>query len=170
MTAAIKTLSTPQDAGDVRRAFEDFLFLEARLMDTHAFDEWYALWDRDCLYWLPCNEETVDPRRELSIVYENHGQIGDRVKRLRGKFAHAQSPRSRLIRVVSNIEIESAAGDEITGRSTFVLGEVRMNRQTTWFGRNEHTLVRTQEGLRIRRKKVFILNNDAPMTNLTFLV
>ncbi len=150
--------------------FEAFLFHEARLMDNHCFDDWLNLWDKDCLYWVPCNAEDVDPSRELSIIYEHHDQIRERVRRLSGKFAHAQQPKSRLIRVLSNIEITSADGDTITGTSTFVLGEVRLNRQMTWFGRNEHVLVRTEAGLKIRRKKVFVPNNDTPMPNMTFLV
>lgn len=150
--------------------YEAFLFHEARLMDSHRLEEWLALWDKECLYWVPCNAEDVDPSRQLSIIYEGHDGIRERVRRLSGKFAHAQQPKSRLIRVLSNIEIESADDGTITGHSTFVLGEVRLNRQVTWFGRNEHTLVRTEEGLRIRRKKVFVLNNDTPMPNMTFLI
>jgi len=155
---------------DIRREFEAFLFHEARLMDKHQFGDWMALWDAECLYWVPCNSEDVNPDRELSIIYETHDQIQERVRRLSGKFAHAQQPKSRLIRVLSNIEIVSADDTTVTGTSTFVLGEVRLNRQMVWFGRNEHVLVRTAEGLRMRRKKVFVLNNDTPMPNMTFLV
>ena len=154
----------------VRQEFEAFLFREARLMDTHQLGEWLELWDNDCLYWVPCNSEDVNPDRELSIIYEQHAQIRERIRRLSGKFAHAQQPKSRLIRVLSNIEVTSADDDSITGTSTFVLGEVRLNRQMVWFGRNEHTLIRTEGGLRMRRKKVFVLNNDTPMPNMTFLV
>ncbi len=155
---------------DPRRAFEDFLFREARLMDTHAYDEWISLWTEDALYWLPCNDEDIDPSRELSIVYDRYSDLQSRVRRLAGKFAHAQSPKSRLTRVVSNIEIEQADDTCISGYSTFVLGDVRLNRQTVWFGRNHHTLLRTPQGLRMQRKKVVILNNDTPMQNMTFLV
>ena len=155
---------------EIGQEFEAFLFYEARLMDNHRFEDWLNLWDKDCLYWVPCNSEVVDPTRELSIIYEQYDQIRDRVRRLSGKFAHAQQPKSRLIRVLSNIEIESADDRTITGHSTFVLGEVRLNRQLTWFGRSEHTLVRTDDGLRIQRKKIFVLNNDTPMPNMTFLI
>ncbi len=155
---------------DPRRLLEDFLFMEARLMDTHRYEDWYQLWAEDALYWLPCNREDVEPLRELSIIYEGYAQIGERVRRLKGKFAHAQSPKSRIMRVLSNIEVETASDGEISGTSCFVLGDVRLNRQNVWFGRNHHTLVRTAEGLKIRRKKVVILNNDTPMSNLTFLV
>ena len=170
MNVALDARPDTSVAADPRRLFEDFLFREARLMDTHQFEEWLSLWTEDAVYWLPCNEEDVDPTRELSIVYEGYDGLKDRMKRLSGKFAHAQSPKSRLTRVLSNIEVESAMSDTITGFSTFILGDVRLNRQTVWFGRNHHTLVRTPEGLKMQRKKVVILNNDTPMRNLTFLV
>lgn len=162
------TALEPQAA--IRQEFEAFLFREARFMDNHQLNDWLELWDKDCLYWVPCNSEEVNPDRELSIIYEKHDQIRERIRRLGGKFAHAQQPKSRLIRVLSNIEVTSADDDSITGTSTFVLGEVRLNRQVVWFGRNEHTLIRTEGGLRMRRKKVFVLNNDTPMPNMTFLV
>lgn len=158
------------EATTARQEFEAFLFREARLMDNHQLNDWLELWSKDCLYWVPCNVEDVDPNRELSIIYENHDQIRERVRRLGGKFAHAQQPKSRLIRVLSNIEVTEADDTGIVGTSTFVLGEVRLNRQMLWFGRNEHRLVRTEDGLRIRYKKVFVLNNDTPMPNMTFLV
>ncbi|MBV1868409.1 MAG: hypothetical protein KUG69_10970 [Marinosulfonomonas sp.] len=170
MTVVLGASSQTEAATDPRRIFEDFLFMEARLMDTHKFDDWFALWTEDALYWLPCNEEDVDTSRQLSITYEGHSDLKTRIRRLTGKFAHAQSPKSRLIRVVSNIEIETADSSGIIGTSTFVLSDVRLNRQTIWFGRNHHTLVYTPQGLRMQRKKVFINSNDTTMENLTFLV
>jgi 3-phenylpropionate/cinnamic acid dioxygenase small subunit len=170
MNAVLETSFQTEGVTDPRRIFEDFLFMEARLMDTHKFDDWYALWTEDALYWLPCNEEDVDTSRQLSIIYESHSDLKSRIRRLAGKFAHAQSPRSRLIRVVSNIEIETADSSGIIGTSTFVLSDVRLNRQTIWFGRNHHTLVYTAQGLLMQRKKVFVNSNDTPMQSLTFLV
>lgn len=170
MNVGLDTRPDATASGDARRLLEEFLFREARLMDTHAYDEWLSLWTEDALYWLPCNEQDVDPLRELSIVYEGYSDLKSRVRRLAGKFAHAQSPKSRLTRVLSNVELEKADDKSICGYSTFVLGDVRLNRQNVWFGRNHHTLVHTPEGLRMQRKKVVILNNDTPMQNLTFLV
>src|SRR5712692_5476267 len=54
-----------------RHKVESFLYREARLMDEHAYDEWLALWTDDALYWVPCNEDDIDPERHVSIVYEN---------------------------------------------------------------------------------------------------
>jgi 3-phenylpropionate/cinnamic acid dioxygenase small subunit len=147
-----------------------FLFHEAELMDNHRFDEWLALWAEDGRYWVPCNSEEVDPGKSISLIYENRSQLDDRVFRLKGRHAHAQSPRSRLMRVVSNIVIESVTAESIVVRSRFVLGEVRSNRQETLFGRNRHVLSREAGRLSIVEKHVFLLNNDMTMNNVTFLI
>ncbi|MEX0405296.1 aromatic-ring-hydroxylating dioxygenase subunit beta [Aquibium sp. LZ166] len=162
--------SAHQDEAETLRLYESFVYREARLMDNHQYDEWFKLWTEDALYWLPCNEEDLDIHKSVSLIYENLEKIEERILRLKGKFAHAQSPKSRLMRIVSNIEIESVSDSEIIGTSCFVLGDVRLDRQNVWFGRNHHTLIRTEDGLKMRKKKVFILNNDSPMANLTFLV
>lgn len=156
--------------GSVVSLFEQFVFREAQLMDEHSYDDWLSLWDKDSLYWVPCNEKDVDPDTEVSLIYERYGQIEERILRLKSKFAHTQSPKTRLLRVVSNVHVEQASESEITGSSVFALGAVRVNQQLSWFGRSHHTLVHTDEGLKIKQKKVFVLNNDAPMHNMTFLI
>ena len=152
------------------KLFEQFVYNEAQLMDEHRYDEWLSLWHVDSLYWLPCNGDDIDPEREVSLIYENHEGIKERVMRLKSKFAHTQSPRTRLLRVVSSICLEHVTDSEICGSSVFVLGAARIAEQETWFGKTHHTLIRTDDGLKISRKKVFVLNNDMPMQNMTFLV
>jgi 3-phenylpropionate/cinnamic acid dioxygenase small subunit len=147
-----------------------FLFQEAELMDSHRFDEWLALWAVDGRYWVPCNSEELDPEQSISLIYENRSQLEDRVFRLKGRHAHAQSPRSRLMRIVSSIVMESVTAELIVVRSRFVLGEVRSNRQETLFGRNRHVLSREAGRLSIVEKHVFLLNNDITMNNVTFLI
>jgi len=150
--------------------FSDFLYEEARFMDDSLYDDWFELWAPDCLYWVPCNSDDVDPAVGISIIYENHEKIEERILRLKSKFALAQSPQSRLIRSVSNIRITEASTAGISGSSRFVIGEVRYDRQTAWFGRAEYELVRLEGALKIAKKKVFLLNNNIPTGNMSFLI
>lgn len=155
----------------LRREVEDFIFHEAELADSHAFEAWYALWTEDALYWVPCNEDDIDPHRHVSILYEDLEKIETRLFRLKGKRAHAQQPRSRLARVVSNIRIEQAAlNGEIIAIANFVLGDVRLNRQEIWMGRYRYVLRRVDGKLKMVQKKVMLLGNDMPVGNLTFIV
>ena len=152
------------------RSVEQFLFLEADCMDRHAYAEWLALWDEDPLYWVPCNADDTDPTKRISLIYDRREQIEQRIRRLEGRHVHAQDPRSRLTRIISNVRIHEASGAEVVAASNFVLGELRMDSQVTWFGRNLHTLTRHGDGFRMKQKKVVLLNNDSPMGNLQFLI
>ena len=157
------------DPSLVRRV-EQFLFREADCLDRHAYDEWLALWAEDLLYWVPCNADAADPQRRISLVYDRREQLLQRIARLQGKHAHAQDPKSRLVRVVSNVEIRECAADRVVAASAFVLGEMRRDNQIVWLGRSLHTLSRRGDGFLIQQKKVLLLNNDSRMGNLQFLV
>ena len=112
-----------------RNQIENFLYREARLMDEHAYDEWLALWTDDALYWVPSNDDDMDPTRQVAIIYDHLPQMQDRIERLKGGAAYSQDPKSRLRRVVSNIEIEQAENNEVIVYSNFNLTELRRGKQ-----------------------------------------
>jgi 3-phenylpropionate/cinnamic acid dioxygenase small subunit len=149
---------------------ENFLYREARLMDQHAYDEWFALWTDDALYWVPCNEDDIDPERHVSIVYENKRGLEDRITRLKSGAAYAQDPKSRLSRVVSNVEIEESNGAEVIVHSTFNVTALRRRRMDTFAGRAIHKLRPVGDSLKLAYKKVLLINNDVVINNLTFLI
>jgi len=152
-----------------RRQVEDFLYREARLMDSHAYDEWLALWSSDALYWVPANDDDIDPERHVSIVYENRAGLEDRITRLKGGAAYAQDPKSRLSRVVSNVEIEEGNDGEVTVYSTFNLTALR-RRMDIFAGRSIYKLRHEGDSFKIAYKKVLLINNDGVIHNLTFLI
>ena len=139
-------------------------------MDENAYDEWLALWSKELLYWVPCNRDDSDPTREISAVYDDRARLEGRIDRLRSGVAYAQDPKSRMRRLISNIEIEEGAGDEIVVASNFLLIEIRRSRQQSFAGRTIHKLVRDADGFKIRSKKVLLVNNDQVIENLTFLI
>ena len=108
---------------------------EAMLADSHQYDAWLELWHADALYRVPCNNDEADPKKTVFLLYERFPQIQERIKRLAGKRAHAQSPKSRLARVIGNIMITGRNGDEMTVTSSFVVGEWRAETQR-WTRRN----------------------------------
>jgi 3-phenylpropionate/cinnamic acid dioxygenase small subunit len=94
----------------------------------------------------------------------------NRIKRLQSGAAWAQDPRSRLSRIVGNIEHEPLGDDECVVRSTFQVTASRRGKIELVAGRNSHHLRRTDEGLRMVSKKVLLVDNDEVMGNLTFLI
>lgn len=160
---------TVDQAIDQREA-EAFLYREARYCDDHRYDDWLALWTDDARYWIPSNREDVDPSREISIVYDDRGRLAERVFRLTNPGAHAQDPRSRLSRVVSNVEVEPATDGGARVSSRFVLVETRRGTTTTYGGRTEHLLRRQGDEIKMSFKKVVLTNLDEAIGNLTFLL
>jgi 3-phenylpropionate/cinnamic acid dioxygenase small subunit len=108
--------------------------------------------------------------RHVSIIYDDRARLEDRIERLKSGAAYAQEPKSRLRRVVSNIEIEEGGNGEITVYANFNLTELRRSRQDTFAGRTIHKLRPEGGSFTIASKKVLLVNNDEVIDNLTFLV
>ncbi len=149
---------------------QQFLYREARLQDTHAYDEWETLWTDDAIYWIPANGADIDPEEQMSIIYDNRSRIGLRIKQFHTGQRHTQMPQSDLGRVVSNVEILGDDGSEIRVASNAMIYESNLRGETVWATRNEFVLRRTDEGLRMARKKVVLVNNDKALYTMSFLV
>ena len=154
-----------------RETIETFLYREARLADENRYDDWLQLWTDDAIYWVPVNVDDYDPEQHLSIIYDDRERLQDRIDRLNSGAAWAQTPRSRMRRIISNVEIDrtDSRGD-IVVRSNFVLGELRRRRLTNYYAGQVHRLRPTADGLRMAFKKVMLVQNDQPIHNLTFLI
>src|SRR5437868_591917 len=110
----------------VRDCFRALLECEARLLDELRFDEWLALYAPECLYWLPATPGGGDPRREVAISFDDRRRMEDRIFRLRTGYAWSQAPKSRTIRMISNVELFSTASKAVRMvRSNFLISEFR---------------------------------------------
>jgi len=148
-----------------------FLYREARLIDEHRYQEWLALWESsDTLYWVPCNDDDIDPHRHVSIIYDDHDRLAQRVERLLSGSVLAQQPVPKMRRIVSNIEAEQETPDLVAVRSNFILATARAGRQQLWAGQTLHRL-RVRGGVhRIVSKKVLLNNSDQEIPLLQFLI
>ncbi|HJU29032.1 MAG TPA: aromatic-ring-hydroxylating dioxygenase subunit beta [Candidatus Binataceae bacterium] len=150
-------------------AVEQFLYHEALLMDDHRYDEWLALWALDdATYWIPANADDIDPTRNVSIVYDRRGQLRNRIQRLKETlWLKEQAP--RLKRIVGNIAIADN-GDDLIVTSNFILAELHRHAQTIWAGTSTDRLTALEGAMRIKYKKVVLLNNNEPLPNMLFLI
>jgi 3-phenylpropionate/cinnamic acid dioxygenase small subunit len=154
---------------DLLERIEQFLFLEARLQDTHAYDEWEALWTDDAIYWVPANG-AIDPEARMSIIYDNRSRIRVRVSQLKTGRHHTQTPRSELARIISNIELIEEASNEVEVRANALIFEDNLRGETLWAARNDYRLRMSNGGFQLVRKKVSLVNNHKPIFTLSFLV
>ena len=145
-------------------AVEQFLYRQAEIIDEQRWDEWLALFTEDGKYWMPAeaNQEIADG--VPNIFYEDLFLMEMRIKRVLHPLAHSQAPVQRLSRVVSNVVIESedaSSGDTVV-RSKFFLEEFRLEEQRFFSGKYRHTLVKTNDGYKIKLQRVDITNVEGP--------
>jgi 3-phenylpropionate/cinnamic acid dioxygenase small subunit len=149
---------------------EQFLFKEARLADTHAYESWEALWTDDGTYWVPANGEDTDPDKVMSIVYDNRSRIALRVKQLLSGKRYTQEPRSSLARIVGNVEIVAVEADQVRARANSIIFETSQRGDAVWGTRNEYVLRRVSGTLRLAYKKVVLANNERAIPTMSFIV
>lgn len=150
------------------RALIDFVVAEARLLDEERFDDWLALFAGDGHYWMPLTPGQTDARLQASLMYEDKLLLTVRVERLHGARTFSQQPRSRGHHLLQWPTVESR--DEVAGvyvtRCAFHFVETRVDEQTLYAGWATHTLVVEGEALRIRLKRVDLVNCDAAFGNI----
>ena len=159
---------------DLLRSVEQFVYREARLCDERRYDDWESLWTDDGVYWVPANGDDIDPTIQMSIVFDNRARIATRVAQLNTGKRHAQSPPSRLARIIANVELTDgtdgqAAGDTAVA-ANFVLYESRGRGLTPWAGRIRYRLRIVEGEWRMAAKSVFLVDNDQPLSTLAFLI
>jgi len=150
---------------------EQFLYHEARLMDEMRYDEWFALWLDTGTYWVPVNPDDSDPRRQVSIIYDDYLRLEQRVDRLKsGSVLAVEEQRGAMRRVVSNVEVGAEVDGIVHVEANFILGIARTHEQQIWMGRSLYDLRPEGEGFRIAAKKVLLINGRREIPLLQFLI
>ena len=147
-----------------------FIYREARLQDEHQYDAWESLWTDDGIYWVPANGDGGDPEAVMSIIYDNRSRIALRIRQYHTGKRFSQTPRSRLRRLVSNVEILSDDGDEIVSAANALVFESQTRGDIVWASRNEYRLRRDGDGFRMALKKVTLVNNETALNSMAFLI
>jgi 3-phenylpropionate/cinnamic acid dioxygenase small subunit len=146
----------------------DFVYREARLLDEKRFDEWYELFTDDAYYWIPSTPGQADGLNHVSLMYEDKLLLKLRVERLKNPKSYSQHPESRPHHVLQRPEIESAdpSAREWVTRTPFVYLETRGDDQQVYGGVALHTLVLVDGRLRIRQKRIDLVNCDAALPSV----
>lgn len=145
------------------------LYREALLLDQMAFDAWLDLYTADCLFWMPAwrddGSQTDDPERELSLIYyRGRRNLEDRVQRIRSGLSVASAVMPRVAHMIGNVLVEPAPDGTMRVDSSFIVNvqDVRINRTHAYFGRYEHSLRHDDDGWKISRKVIRLMNDVVP--------
>jgi len=152
---------------------EDFLFHEARLLDTGQLEAWLDLYTEDAIYWLPLEREQRDAAETSSIIHDDRTLLELRVKQARHPRAHARLPLARTVHQISNILVLEEDEKALRVASTLSLVEYRNEKQRVWGALVEHRLRRETKGAShpflIAHKRVDLVNSEAELDGIAIL-
>ena len=72
---------------------EQFLYHEARLLDSGQLEAWLELFTEDATYWLPLQQNQKDPFETSSMIHDDKTLLELRVKQARHPRADARLAR-----------------------------------------------------------------------------
>jgi 3-phenylpropionate/cinnamic acid dioxygenase small subunit len=148
---------------------EQFLYHEARLLDTGQLEAWLDLFTEDATYWVPLEKDQRDPLETSSLIHDDRTLLELRVKQARHPRAHARLPLARTVHQVGNIVVASENASETTVNSTLQLVEFRNEKQRVWGALVEHRLRRENGSFRIARKRVDLVNSEGELDGIAIL-
>jgi p-cumate 2,3-dioxygenase subunit beta len=145
-----------------REEVENLLFLEAQLLDEWRLDEWQGLLTEDAAYYVPSNDSPESSHRgALFLIADDRARLDQRVIRIKSADCHAESPKSRTCRMISNVRIEKTEGDLVYVAANFICHRFRRyGRAYPFVGFYRFVLRRTADGLRIKERKVILASEE----------
>jgi 3-phenylpropionate/cinnamic acid dioxygenase small subunit len=140
-----------------------FVYREARLLDEQDFDHWLALFTEDGRYWMPLEYGQTDRRLTATLMDEDLFLLRLRVERLKGNRTYSQKPKSRSHHLLQRPQIDRFDPD--TNRyvvwTPMHYVETRLDQQDLYAAWATHELTEIDGVLRIRTKRVDLVNCDA---------
>lgn len=150
---------------NVRDECRALLEREARLLDQNRFEDWLAMYAENCIVWIPAAETAGDPRREVSIYFDDRRRLEDRIFRLRTGKAWSQVPPSRTVRLVSNVEV-FRQDQKLMVRSNLLITEFRAGETRVMAAWCAHRLAAGK----IEAKQINLIDRDQSLRNPSVLL
>ncbi len=146
----------------------NFIMREARLLDQQRLDDWLDLFAEDGHYWMPVEWGQTDPKLTTSLMYEDKLLLKIRIDRLKGKTTYSQSPKSRCHHVLQLPHVDERDDKErryVTWTPLHYV-ESRAGEQTLYAAWATHHLTVIADEIKIRLKRVDLVNCDAALGSI----
>ena len=140
------------DASGLRARIEDFLYLEADLLDDWKIEEWFALFAEGAIYEVPPTGET-DSATSLFYIADDYVRLRERVTRLTKKEAHSEFPRSQQRHMISNVRIIGLSGGVADVSCNFVTYRAKRGVVDTYYGKHVYRIDCGVEPFKIKAKR-----------------
>jgi 3-phenylpropionate/cinnamic acid dioxygenase small subunit len=154
-------------ANELRHKIEDFLYLEAELLDDRKLREWLDLLTDDMRYWMPIRYNPLERPEDLSDELAKPGDgyyfdddkksLSLRIERVYVKSAWAEMPPSRTRHLISNVRIKNDDGREMEVHSNFLVYRTRLESdQDIFVGTRQDILRRVNDGFKIAKRTIIL--------------
>ena len=149
-------------------AIANFIYEEALLLDAMQWENWLDLFHPEGRYWVPLEWQQQDPVLQPSLMYEDLLLLKVRVERLSGERTFSQKPKSRCHHLLQAplILVSDPHAGGIKARTSFLYTETRGDMLERYSGWVTHELVMVGDALKIKLKRVDLINFDAPFGNI----
>jgi p-cumate 2,3-dioxygenase beta subunit len=143
------------DTSALRSRIEDFLYLEAELLDDWRIEEWFALFTEGATYEVPPTGEADenDPATSLFYIADDYVRLRERVVRLTKKEAHSEFPRSRQRHMLSNVRVTAISDGIADVTCNFVTYRAKRGVVDTYYGKHVYRIDVRAEPFRIKSKR-----------------
>jgi 3-phenylpropionate/cinnamic acid dioxygenase small subunit len=173
------TLSSTETGSQTYFECVDFLNAEAELLDDNRIREWFdELIDPEIDYRVPIRvtrSRAEGPGYSFQgwHMFEDHGSLEARVRRLETEYAWAEDPPSRTRRFVTNIRVDPGeASDEIKVKSNLLIYRGRYDSPSFNLiaGERHDVLRRTDIRLKLLKRLVLLDQTTLGTHNLAIFL
>lgn len=153
---------------DPTQEVSQFLYREARFLDTRDWMAWLELFTEDAVFRVPAwkseHDITTDPTRELSLIYcASRMRMSERVQRVLSGRSVASIPLPRTQHAVSNVMMtQTDASATVQANFTVHLFDLKKKDTHVFFGHSTYQLLRVADDWRIRDKTAVLANDYLP--------
>jgi 3-phenylpropionate/cinnamic acid dioxygenase small subunit len=157
----------------LEREIEQFLYMEAELIDERRFTDWLDLLAEDIHYHMPVRRnykfgeqarENSNAESEISWFDEGKRTLSGRVRQINTGVHWAEEPPSRVRHIVSNVQVVDVQGNEVKVRSRFIVYRQRLTDEVNLFvGKRDDVLRRDPDTQWKIAKRTILLDQNVLM-------
>jgi p-cumate 2,3-dioxygenase beta subunit len=154
MNGDVSLPSLHGDTSALRGRIEDFLYLEAELLDDWKIEEWFALFAEGATYEVPpTGSDESDPATSLFYIADDYVRLRERVVRLTKKEAHSEFPRSQQRHMISNVRIAGVQDGVAEVNCNFITYRAKRGVVDTYYGKHVYRIDTRTDPFRILSKR-----------------
>ncbi|MDH1699645.1 aromatic-ring-hydroxylating dioxygenase subunit beta [Acinetobacter johnsonii] len=155
-----------------RSQIEDFLYLEAHLLDEWDLHGWHDLFTEDATYLVPSTDLSKDtsPDNALFYIADDAIRLKERVIRLLKRTAHSEYPRSRTRHFVTNVRLLGLNDGVLSVSAAYTTYRIKGNTDV-YVGVNYYKLKIVEGSIKILEKRsVLDLENLRPHGRVSIIL